>query len=335
MSGPESNFNLSFADISSLTCVPPMSTTSTLRFIARPWTGKNLLSDPYRPAQSFENAAARRLFGTTRGPAFDNLELNETEQGHAGEFQIQPKIARDLGDGTGAVELRGKLRFGHSKPQLLDTLKTIARISRNPGRVIIALVGKVLHLDEAQRGQHPVLDVLVRRHIAGEIGQLVRLLKREPDARGAPELREKLLPIMLDQLKGRIARDQVLAHERDEQWATGLRLGGSRLRDTFGVDVDQRNGGFRAVKLSIARRHQQNSPFPCIQLNVFLRPVTMKHPGELFSADHSQRATERKKIGVAGKVNIRRPSRIDRGHGKVSSRLRDKIRITETSVRRL
>src|SRR6266568_7483019 len=204
-----------------------MSTTRTFCFIARPWAGKKLLSDPYRPAQSFENAAARRLFGTTRWPAFDNLELNETEEGQVGEFQIQPKVARDLGDGTGAVELRGKLRFGHSKPQLLDTLKTIARISRNPGWVIIALVGKVLHLDEAQRGQHPVLDVFVRRHIAGEIGQLVRLLKREPDARRAPELREKFLPIMLDQLQGRIARDQVLGHEGDEQWATGVRLCGS------------------------------------------------------------------------------------------------------------
>src|SRR5438045_9671129 len=127
MSVPESNFNLSFADISSLTCVPPMSTTSTLRFIARPWTGKNLLPDPYRSAQPFENAAARRLFGTTRGPAFDNHEFNETEERQAGECQIYTKIARDLSDGTGVVEFRGELCFGHIKQRPVVPSRTIAR----------------------------------------------------------------------------------------------------------------------------------------------------------------------------------------------------------------
>ena len=70
-------------------------------------------------------------------PAFDDLEFNETEEGQAREFQIQPKIARDLSDGTGAVKLRGELCFSHGKPQLLDALKTIARVSGNPSRVII------------------------------------------------------------------------------------------------------------------------------------------------------------------------------------------------------
>jgi len=38
--------------------------------------------------------------------------------------------------------------------------QTISRISGNPSRVIIGFVGNILRMDEAQRAQHPMLDVI-------------------------------------------------------------------------------------------------------------------------------------------------------------------------------
>ena len=73
-----------------------------------------------------------------------------------------------------------------------------------------------------------MLDVLLGGDVVGEIGQLACLLKRESHPRCAPLLREKFLPIMLDQLQGRIAQNQILPEESNEQRATGLRLSLSR-----------------------------------------------------------------------------------------------------------
>jgi hypothetical protein len=96
------------------------------------------------------NAASLRLVRTSGRPAFDSLELDETEDDQASEFQIQSKTMRDLGNRTGTVELRGKLRFFHAKLESFHTLTTMARVSWNPAHIIIRFVDKIFHFDEAQ-----------------------------------------------------------------------------------------------------------------------------------------------------------------------------------------
>jgi len=54
--------------------------------------------------------------------------------------------------------------------------------------------------------------------------------------------REKFLPIMLDQLQGRIAQNQVFPEESNEQRATGLRLSLARGRHAVGIDVTSVTG---------------------------------------------------------------------------------------------
>src|SRR5690349_1087620 len=96
------------------------------------------------------NAASLRLVRISGGPQFDSLEFDETENDQAGEFQIQSKIMRDLGNRTGTVELRDKLRFFHAKLEFFHTFTTMARVSWNPAHIIIPFVGNISHFDEAQ-----------------------------------------------------------------------------------------------------------------------------------------------------------------------------------------
>ena len=100
-----------------------------------------------------------------------------------------------------------------------------------------------------------MLDVILGGDVVGEIGQLACLLKGESHSRCAPLLREKFLPIMLDQLQRRIAQNQILPYESDEQRAAGLSLSLSRRGNAVGIDVYQRDRRFGAVTLGIAGRH--------------------------------------------------------------------------------
>ena len=115
-----------------------------------PWAGKDYSPIPIDRPSRLKTLPRSALSEAAGGQHSTISSSTKRKEGQAGEFQIQPKIARDLSDGTGAVELRGELCFGHGKPQLLNALKTIPRISGNPGRVIIGLVGNILRLDEAQ-----------------------------------------------------------------------------------------------------------------------------------------------------------------------------------------
>src|SRR5689334_16712223 len=96
------------------------------------------------------NTDTLRLVRVSGWPAFDSFELDETEDDQASEFQIQSKITGDLGNRTGTVELRGKLRFFHAELKSFHTLTTMARVSWNPVRIIIRFVGNIFHFDEAQ-----------------------------------------------------------------------------------------------------------------------------------------------------------------------------------------
>src|SRR5258707_6826252 len=177
-------------------------------------------------------------------------------------------------------------------------------MSGNPGRVIIGLVGNILRLDEAQGTQHPMLDVLLSGDVVGEIGQLACLLERESHSWCAPLSREKFLPIMLDQLQGRIAQNQVLPEESNEQRATGLRLSLSRGSHAVGIDVYQRNRRFGAVSLGIEDRHQHDLSFTSVKLDIFPRPGRTEYASQLFVTDYSQRAAEGKETATTGKIGI-------------------------------
>src|SRR5207253_4751972 len=122
-----------------------------------------------------------------------------------------------------------------------------------------------------------MIDVLLGGDVVGEIGQLACLLKRESHTWCAPVLREKFLPIMLDQLQGRIAQNQILPEESNEQWATGLRLSLSRCSHAVGIDVYQRNRRFGAVSLRIAGRLPHDRSFTSLKVASFPRPVRWWH----------------------------------------------------------
>src|SRR6476659_7920936 len=54
-----------------------------------------------------EEAALLRLRGRGgRGPAFHDFQSEKAKEGKASEFEIEPEILRDLGNGPDAVELR-------------------------------------------------------------------------------------------------------------------------------------------------------------------------------------------------------------------------------------
>ena len=61
-----------------------------------------------------------------------------------------------------------------------------------------------------------MLDIVIRRDIVGEIGQLHGLFKCETDPQGAPLLGEKFLAVVLDQLQGRIAQNQIFSGQSNE-----------------------------------------------------------------------------------------------------------------------
>src|ERR1700736_535161 len=183
-------------------------------------------------------------------PAFDNLKGEEPEKSHAREFQIESQIFCDLLNGTNAVELGRELRLGDGQPQILHSLKSIASVSRNRGRIIISAVADLRELDEAQRRQRPLIDI-VGGERRGEVWERF-LLKRKANARRAPKFGEKFLSVMLRQLHRRLVQNQILLRERDEEWAPGLLLLGARSCDPVRIDIAQRDRCFGTIELRVA-----------------------------------------------------------------------------------
>src|ERR1700693_3402158 len=177
--GPESNVRCSALSSISFTCVPPISTTSVLFIDPQILI---LLAETDRLAEPLENAFPFLSGRACARPTFDNLKGEEPEKCHAGEFQIETQIFCDLLNGTSAVELRRKLRFGDGQPQILHSLKSIASVSWNRSRIVISAVAELRKLNETQCRQRPLIDI----EVAGERSSEVRkgsLFKRKANAR--------------------------------------------------------------------------------------------------------------------------------------------------------
>src|SRR5205807_5016957 len=141
---------------------------------------------------------------------------------------------------------RRELRLGDGQPQILDSLESIAGISRNGSRIVISAVAQLRKLDEAQSRQRPLVDIEVARDRVREVWKRF-LLKRKPDARRAPKFGEKFLSVVLDQLHRRLVQNQILLRERNEERTTGLLLLGARSRDSVRIDIAQRDRRFRTI----------------------------------------------------------------------------------------
>src|SRR5205814_7597357 len=115
-----------------------------------------------------------------------------------------------------------------------------------------------LSLDEPKRAQHPMLDIVIGRDLADKVGQLRGLFKGETDPRGAPLLGEKFLAIVLDQLQGRIAQNQIFPCQSNEQWAAGLRLCFPRFPYPLRINIYQSDRRFSAVSFDVASRDQHH-----------------------------------------------------------------------------
>src|SRR5438128_11434714 len=129
-------------------------------------------------------------------PAFHNLKCEEPEKRYAGELQIESQIFCDLLDRANSVELRRELCFGDCEPQVLHSLKSITGVGRNGSRIVISAVAELRELDKAQRRQGAVINIELARKHSGEVRKRF-LLKRKPNARSAPKVREKFLSVML------------------------------------------------------------------------------------------------------------------------------------------
>src|ERR1041385_5704073 len=109
--GPEANSRSTRSDISSLTKLPPISTTRILLFIsARPEQQKRPTLSP-APEQSPHATLRFRLYSGAGRPALYYLKHDEAEQQLPRRFQVKPEVPRNLLHRAGAIELRGELRL--------------------------------------------------------------------------------------------------------------------------------------------------------------------------------------------------------------------------------
>src|SRR5881398_2351610 len=132
--GPDANSRSTRSDMSSLTKLPPMSTTRILLFMsACPRAGDANLSAA--PEQSPHAALRVGLRSCAARPALYDFKRNEPEQQLPGRFQIEPQIFCNLLHGPGAIELRSELGLIGSQLQLLDTIETFPRVSRDRRRI--------------------------------------------------------------------------------------------------------------------------------------------------------------------------------------------------------
>src|SRR5215470_4199870 len=144
---PDGNARSSRSDISSLTKVPPISTTRILLFMsARPPAGRELATATEQSSHSCFRFG--RGGCNAAGPAFYDFKRNEPEQKLSGRFQIEPQIFCNLLNGPGAIELGSELGLVRSQLQLLHTIETFSRVSRDRRRVETSWLLRVL--DEPQ-----------------------------------------------------------------------------------------------------------------------------------------------------------------------------------------
>src|SRR5439155_6676673 len=136
-------------DMSSLTKLPPISTTRILLLMSARRCERATLSAP--PEQS-PHAALR--FGFCSGgarPALYYFKRNEPVKQLPGRFEIEPQIFCNLLHRPGAIELRGELRLIRSQLQLLHTIEPFSCESRNGRRIEPCRLVQVL--DKSQRFQ--------------------------------------------------------------------------------------------------------------------------------------------------------------------------------------
>src|SRR5215831_2666967 len=86
MRGPEANSRSTRSDISSLTKLPPISTTRILLFISAPAADATLSATPEQPPKP---AFRFRLYSWAGRPAFYYLKHDEPEQQLPGRLQIE------------------------------------------------------------------------------------------------------------------------------------------------------------------------------------------------------------------------------------------------------
>ena len=152
------------------------------RLVHRP-ANFELLAETDRPAETLENAFAF-LSGAGCRPAFYNFEREEPEKCDAREFQIEPQILCDLLNGPGTVELRRELCLGHSEPQILDPLESVARVSGNRSRVVVGSISELRELYETQGRERPLIDIQISAECVGEIGKRPLLIGKANARRG-------------------------------------------------------------------------------------------------------------------------------------------------------
>src|SRR5207248_9713105 len=171
-------------------------------------------------------------------------------------------------------------------------------------RIVIGFFSNVLSLDEPERAQHPMLDIVIGWDLAGEVGQLRGLFKCETDPRGAPLLGEKFLAIVLDQLQGRIAQNQIFPCQSNEQWAAGLRLCFPRFPYPLRINIYQSDRRFSAISFAVAGRDQHYLTLTSIKIDTVSGAGRTQGAGQVFLANHPQCTAEGKEWGLAGKIDI-------------------------------
>src|SRR5438045_6635485 len=158
---PDGNSRSTRSDISSLTKVPPISTTRILLFISARPRGRELSA---ATEQSPHAGLRFGLRGCAARPAFYDFNRNEPEQQLSGRFQIEPQIFCNLLHGPGAVELRAELGLIRSQLQLLDAIEAFSRVRRDRCRIETYWLLRVL--DETQCFHRPVIHIRVPTHVA-------------------------------------------------------------------------------------------------------------------------------------------------------------------------
>ena len=99
------------------------------------------------------------------------------------------------------------MSFCYREPKVLHALVTISCVGRNAVGFRFRCLQQFVKLDAAQGGQNPVIDVRLAGNSPAIFRQDLALLENEADFFRSPELREKLLTVMLHQLHRRFVED--------------------------------------------------------------------------------------------------------------------------------
>src|SRR5205814_6837042 len=104
----------------------------------------------------------------------------------------------------------------------------------------------------------PMVDVFFSRNLAGVVRQRLALLEDEPDFFRSPKLREKFLPVMLDELDRGLVQDQTFSSQGEEKRTTRFALFGAGFLSLVRVHIDQRDRCLGAIEDRIARRGEDD-----------------------------------------------------------------------------